>query len=388
MSHYCKSPWMSLFVYDDGKVKSCCAGQWDWGDLKEKSLDEIINDPKVIQLKQDILDGVPNSYCDYCTGCETNSGHSQRMYFHRFEVPEEKLNDTSSFDLIMTDIRWNNLCNLNCAYCDTLWSTSWQKLKGYPIKSIKSRYYDSVIEKVKTNKDNMEAIIMGGGEPLLHKQNVDLLQSLNDDIHIDIMTNLSMDLANSSVYQELTKKTDVNWCVSFENTGDEFEFVRHGAKWEQLLTNLNVIKTNPGHQFMFKPTYNLLCATRMDNLYKLSEELNMPIFWQTLIHPMQLCVANMPKSIIEKCITHLTEFMQSDLWIRYKDNHPSQPDLNFFDSIIKELQDRLNDGTHDASEAVTTFKSWVKDYENKYATDVKKFNELWPEFAELTGDIK
>jgi hypothetical protein len=197
-----------------------------------------------------------------------------------------------------------------------------------------------------------------------------------------------MDLSNSSVYHELTKKTDVNWCVSFENIGDEFEFVRHGAKWEQLLINLNVIKTNPGHQFMFKPTYNLLCATRMHNLYELSAELNMPIFWQTLIHPMQLCVANMPKSVIETCINHLTEFMQSDLWIQYKENHPSQPDLNFFDSVIRELQDKLNDPNHNSDETVTEFRRWVKEYQTKYAADVKKFNELWPEFNELLGDKK
>jgi uncharacterized Fe-S cluster-containing radical SAM superfamily protein len=376
---------MSLFVYDDGKVKSCCAGMWDWGDLKEKSLDEIINDPKVIQLKQDILDGKPNDYCNYCSGCEANSGHSQRFYFHKFKISDEELADPTKFDLRMTDIRWNNLCNLNCAYCDTLWSTTWMKAKGYEIKSIKSRYYDSVLLAVQNNKNVMEAIIMGGGEPLLHKQNVELLQSLDDHIDIDIMTNLSIDLNSSSVYQELKKKVNVNWCISFENLGDEFEFVRHGAKWEQLLTNIATLKTHPTHRFMFKPTYNLLSATRLTELYKLSEEFNIPIFWQTLIHPAQLCVAKLPKHVIQTCLTYLREFTQSEVWNKYKEMHSHQHDLDFFDGIINELQGKLDDASHNGNMAQIQFIEWLDLYENKYATDVRKFTELWPEFASLKG---
>jgi len=387
MSHYCKSPWMSLFVYNDGKVKSCCAGKWDWGDLKENTLDEIINDPKVVQLKQDILDGVPNSYCNYCSECEINSGHSQRGYFDKFDVKEENLKDTEYFGLMMTDIRWNNLCNLNCAYCDEFWSTSWQKLKGnIPIKSIKSRYYDSVLERVQQNRDMMQSIIMGGGEPLLHKQNVELLQSLNDDIMIDIMTNLSMDLGSSSVFAELSKKTNVNWCISLENIGDEFEFVRHGAKWDQMLHNISVIKSNSTHRAMFKPTYNIMSATRLDKLYELAEQFSLPVHWQTLIHPIHLCVAEMPKSIIEKCLNHLVNFKQSDLWKRYESSHKEQPGLNFFDAVIEELQARLADSNHNTDKAVADFKEWLHLYETKYATDVKKFVELWPEFKELIGD--
>lgn len=383
MTHYCKSPWMSLFVYDDGNVKSCCAGQWSWGNLKEQSLIDIINSTKVRQLKQDIINGTPNSYCSYCKGCEDNSGESQRQYFDKFKMSDEKLYDPTVFDLMMVDMRWNNLCNLNCAYCDTMWSTTWQKLKGYPMPDLKTNHYVSVLQLVKDSKDNMEAIIMGGGEPLLHTQNVELLQSLNTDIHIDIMTNLSTNLSHSAVYAELCKKTHVNWCVSFENIGDEFEFVRHGATWERMQKNLQMIKSNPTHTFMLKPTYNLLSATRLRELYNLTNQLGFQIHWQTLIHPNQLCVTEFSRPVRELCLTAIDELFQSNEYKEFLSRTSFSQGEDFFRHVKNEIL--AKNASEDKNTVDNKFRVWLNDYETKYASDVKSFKELWPDLNNLIG---
>lgn len=383
MQHYCKSPWMSLFVYDDGNVKSCCAGQWSWGNLKEQSLMDIINSPKVKQLKQDIINGVPNSYCSYCKGCEDNAGESQRQYFDKFKMDDEKLYNPDVFDLMMVDMRWNNLCNLNCVYCDTMWSTTWQKLKGYPMPDLKTNHYVSVLQLVKDSTDNMQAIIMGGGEPLLHTQNVELLQSLHKDIHIDIMTNLSTNLTHSAVYAELTKKTNVNWCVSFENLGDEFEYVRHGATWERMQRNLAMIKTNPTHTFMLKPTYNLLSATRLKELYDFTNELEFQIHWQTLIHPDQLCVTAFSKPVRDLCLQAIDDLFESNSYKNFVSRTNFSQGEDFFKHVKNEIT--AKNLTDNGTIVDLKFRNWVNEYESKYAADVKKFAELWPE---LDGLVK
>ena len=383
MSHYCKSPWMSLFVYDDGNVKSCCAGQWSWGNLKEQSLMDIINSPKVKQLKQDIINNVPNSYCSYCKGCEDNAGESQRQYFDKFKMTDEKLYNPDVFDLMMVDMRWNNLCNLNCVYCDTMWSTTWQKLKGYPMPDLKTNHYVSVLQLVKDSTDNMEAIIMGGGEPLLHTQNVELLQSLHTDIHIDIMTNLSTNLSHSAVYAELTKKTNVNWCVSFENLGDEFEYVRHGATWERMQRNLEMIKSNPTHSFMLKPTYNLLSATRLIELYQLTNDLGFQIHWQTLIHPDQLCVTDFSRPVRDLCLRSIEELFVSKPYNDFIARTTFNQGESFFNHLKTEIINKnLQENTNNVDKK---FRKWVNEYETKYATNVKKFKDLWPELDHLIG---
>lgn len=366
---------MSLFVYNDGKVKSCCAGQWDWGDLKKNTLEEIVNSPKVVELRKDIAEGRHNSYCDYCKGCEENAGEGQRKYFDKFTMTDEELYNPDLFDLRMVDMRWNNLCNLNCVYCDVLWSTTWQKVKGHAMSDLKTNHYVSVLDMVKTNSNKMEAIIMGGGEPLLHTHNVDLLQSLDKNIDIDIMTNLSTNLKHSAIFAELKEKTNVNWCVSFENVGDQFEFVRHGATWDRMLTNLNLVKDIFGHRRMFKPTYNILCATNLVALYELMNDTNFDVHWQTLIHPQQLNVLNFSAPVLDLCINAIDELFASDAYKKHNENPRCGQDTGFFEHVKKELIDKKNQ-TYKTMDK--EFRAWIATYNKKYASDVKSFEELWP----------
>ena len=384
MAHYCKSPWMSLFVHDDGKVKSCCAGQWDWGDLKTQTLEEILNNPEVVKLRQDILDGIPNSYCSYCAGCEKTSGSSQRAYYiqpDKFHTPESILNDPNAFQLGMIDIRWNNLCQLSCVYCHEMCSTSWAKLKGYPITSIKSNYYSSVIDRVVKDKDNIEAMIMGGGEPLLHKQNVELLQSLNDELPIDIMTNLAMKLDSTSVFTELKNKRNVNWCVSIENVGDRCEYVRHGSSFSQIRENIETILSIPTHTMMLFGTYNIHSATRLQELYALANELKVVVNWQPLITPEELCVNNFSKPVRDLCIEHIEKLFESDEFKQYSTIH-DEFTIERSKTFLTHVADQLRAGT----KAVTIeyidylFREKCRVFETKYKNpNVKTFSELWPE---------
>lgn len=382
MSHYCKSPWMSLFVYNDGKVKSCCAGQWDWGDLKKNTLEEIVNSPKVVELRKDIAEGRHNSYCDYCKGCEENAGEGQRQYFDKFTMTDEELYNPDLFDLRMVDMRWNNLCNLNCVYCDVLWSTTWQKVKGHPMSDLKTNHYTSVLDMVRNNSHKMEAIIMGGGEPLLHTHNVDLLQSLDKNIEIDIMTNLSTNLKHSAIFAELKEKTNVNWCVSFENVGEQFEFVRHGASWERMLTNLNLVKDIPSHRKMFKPTYNILSATNLVLLYELLNEVDFDVHWQTLIHPKQLNVLNFSPAVLDLCIQSIDELLSSEAYKKHNTKPRCGQDKGFFEHVKQEL---ISKKTENYEYMDKEFRDWITTYNQKYAADVKSFEVLWPHIDNVMG---
>lgn len=382
MSKFCASPWMSLFVYNDGMVKSCCAGRGDWGDLKKQTLEEIVNSPKVVKLRQDLLNGVKNSYCELCEECENNSGSSQRDYFQQFNLSNDLISDSKSFDLQMTDIRWNNLCQLNCVYCDPLWSTTWSKLKGIEFQPINNDYHLDVLDAVQKNTDKMQAIILGGGEPLLHKQNVELLQSLSPDIKIDIMTNLSMNLDSSKVFEQLAKKNRVNWCVSFENTGECFEFVRHGAKWDQLNTNLQKIMELKGHEITIKATYNLLSASKLIDLYKFANSIQQQIHWQPLVGPSELNVMYFSKPVLSRLIKEIDDLYESNDYKIYQERH-SVFTKEFLDNYRTSMVQRL---TEEYESIDVTFKNWILIYNKKYASDVKPFSVLWPEIYELLGE--
>jgi hypothetical protein len=130
---------------------------------------------------------------------------------------------------------------------------------------------------------------------------------------------------------------------------------------------------------MLKPTYNLLSATNLTELYKIANELKVPVSWQTLIHPPQLCVNNFSKPVRNFCSNKIKEFLETDVWKEYLTINPHSFGHDFLSFIASELDaDRDESNPSDL-----VFRGWSKEYTTKYAPDVKKFHELWPELDAL-----
>ena len=63
---YCTSPFNSLFIRPNGDVASCCAGSEEWGNLKENSIEEIIHSETAVRVRNNVLNGLEDSYCKWC----------------------------------------------------------------------------------------------------------------------------------------------------------------------------------------------------------------------------------------------------------------------------------------------------------------------------------
>lgn len=371
MKSYCTSPWISLFVHHDNKVKSCCAGKWDWGDLAKTPLDEILNDPKVQKLKSDIRNGVFNSYCSYCKTTEDAGGESQRKYYEQFKVSDDIYNSNDKFELQALDIRWTNLCNLNCVYCNAGWSTTWQKVLNMPLNPMHYDFHDKILDYIEVNGKKVNSVILAGGEPLMHRQNVTLIKNLSDDAKIDVITNLSIKLSSSLVYKELIKKK-VNWTISIDNIGEKFEYVRHGARFNQICENLNIIKNVANFTVMLFPVYNIYNCTRLIEFYNFANEMNLPIHWQMLTQPKFMNVHELSTEIKELAKIEIYKLFDSEIFKKYNELQGYQQGYDFFNNILTNL-DKTNDTKNNE------LKNYINIYQKKYATDVMPFAELWPE---------
>ena len=95
---------------------------------------------------------------------------------------------------------------------------------------------------------------MAGGEPLLMKENLELLELLqktNPNVNLRINTNLSK--TNTRVFDKICEFPNVHWTVSVETMADEFEYIRYGGCWEDFLENLKSIQ-----QLDHKISFNML----------------------------------------------------------------------------------------------------------------------------------
>jgi sulfatase maturation enzyme AslB (radical SAM superfamily) len=368
---YCKAPWTALFLHPNGDVKCCCAGSSEWGNLNNSNLEDLIVSPKVVAIKADIIANIPNEFCRICAESERLSGASQRSYFDQFEISDEQLALSDTFELHSLDIRWNNLCNLNCVYCSKDWSTTWQKYKQVKISSTILPYHEQILAIVSKYSQKIDSIILAGGEPLLQKQNINLLETLKPDTALNVITNFSIDVSKSPVFRLLrSRELNVNWSISMENVGSQFEYVRHGAKWEDLTNNFKLLDSQ--HVMLF-PVFCIYSIDQLVELYEFAVSTQSQVHWQQLIGPPQLNISNFSRPVREYAQTKISALLDHPIMQEYN----LYGEASHFTDFLKYVVVQLNE--EPATECDLKFRTWTAEYEEKYvASDIKSFEELWP----------
>jgi MoaA/NifB/PqqE/SkfB family radical SAM enzyme len=260
-----------------------------------------------------MIEGREPTICSKCFDRERVTGESARTYHRRdFQdvldaIPDitEPDGTCTTMDMKYWDFRFSNLCNFKCRSCGPAYSSAWvpdaTKLgyadqdKVWSIDSVgEQTNYDFLIEQI----DNVRRIYFAGGEPLLMKENLELLKELNPDVNLRINTNLSK--VDTGVFDAVCRFKNVHWTVSAETIEDEFEYIRFGGMWQDFLDNLNTIK-KLDHKISFNIIWFLLnydsVFDYVDYLKRLGFHNNSFIIG-ALLNPDYLNIRHLPKHVL------------------------------------------------------------------------------------------
>jgi uncharacterized Fe-S cluster-containing radical SAM superfamily protein len=243
----------------DGRVKNCIrsdAATGALGNIKDNTIEEILLGPVNITKQTNIINNQPAAGCHTCYNLERGKEGfdiiSDRIFYIReFKKTPLDTYRSNNFDLQTIDVRWTNLCNLACVYCGPDFSSKWANelnvIRSTPTDEQQEKFKEYIFKHAK----NLKHVYLAGGEPLLMKENLELLQKLNPNVNLRINTNLSK--VDTGVFDAVCQFKNVHWTVSAETTEDEFEYIRFGGKWQDFLDNLNIIR-----QLDHKISFNML----------------------------------------------------------------------------------------------------------------------------------
>jgi len=281
---FCMAPWSHTYLSPQSERRMCCASREkaEWAtqyldaDKAEKdssynpgTLKDHWNSEYMKGIRRDLMAGKEIPQCQVCNNKLLNVS-IYRDYFNKTLFPNkideafEKTRDDVYTEMkpISFDYRIKNLCNFKCRMCGDQLSSSWeaerramgdydqeentdfwaQKKNKPAIETFQREVAEKELwEAVKNG--TIEEIYWVGGEPLMWEIHWEIMQYLIDhdlakNVWIRYNTNFSRttykhwDLRNMLPHFKM-----VQICASIDGTGDIVEYVRHGIKWDQWISN-------------------------------------------------------------------------------------------------------------------------------------------------------
>jgi MoaA/NifB/PqqE/SkfB family radical SAM enzyme len=365
---FCPMPWTGMMYNFNGEVKNCIRSAGPLGNIKDQPIDQILVDNNRPRQQQ-IVDQQSVRTCHTCYDLERGKrgfDHiSDRVLYIRElkNIPTDTY-QVGNFDLHTVDVRWTNLCNFACVYCGPEFSSKWStELKIHPkvpdqqqLMDFKNYIYD--------HAGQLKHVYLAGGEPLLMKENLILLEKLNPDANIRINTNLSK--VDTRVFEAICEFPNVHWTVSVETLAQEFEYIRHGGSWTDFLDNLNKIN-QLGHKISFNMLHFLLNYNSVFDCVDFLKDLgfhNNSFVIGALLSPEYLNIRHLPQNVLNSVKSKLQDRIDQKPGYLLEDSYRNMLhyiDIPFEKNIIQSI-DKLSElDQRRGVDSKATFKDLYKD---------------------------
>lgn len=356
---FCPMPWKGLMYNFDGKVKNCIRSAGTIGNIKDNNIQDILHGETNLNTQECMLNDQPGPDCHTCYDLEGGKRAfdiiSDRIFYIR-ELKQEPFDDYThnNHDLKAIDIRWSNLCNFACVYCSSEFSSKWASELKQHIEQPSDQQLDDFKNYIFDNAKKLKHVYLAGGEPLLMKQNQDLLDILleqNPNVNLRINTNLSK--TDTKVFDTVCQFNNVHWTVSVETIGDEFEYIRYGGKWQDFLDNLSTISLTD-HKISFNMLYFLLNYNSLFDTVDFFKDLgyhNNSFIIGALLSPLYLNVRHLPDDVLESIQSKLQERIDNNPGYLLEDSYknllryvaqPFEKDLANSISQLRVMDQRRN----------------------------------------------
>lgn len=237
--NFCSVPWNMFKVDPDGTVNTCVPGTTRLGNIKEDSIQDIVNGPAIKSIRNNLLQDLPDPNCINCIKLENGQfGHLRKMYNQQF-VDRDIDYVNNSFTLSAVDLQWSSTCNLKCVMCWAKQSSAIAQEQHIPILTTSADEVEELTNWIIEQQYSLKEIYISGGEPTLIKHNLRLLQQLDkrNNLLLRINTSLMFNRDNP-IMQQVLQFPNVEITVSTDATHQQFEYIRYGANYAKFLDNL------------------------------------------------------------------------------------------------------------------------------------------------------
>lgn len=299
----------------------------------EKNPGNIFNIPINVLEREMMLMNQRNSSCEQnCWPAEDKGQISVRML--QGGVNKTHCNVYTRPEIL--DITLDTDCRLACIYCCKEYSSTWRneikKFGDYKFSSpstdlvnrftldnkdkiihgltqnqkFQSQRYQQLLDETFRLLETAKEIVITGGEPLLSIKLVDLLKKSAHLEKVKLFSGLGVSSTKlEKILNSVDRLDNIEFTVSAENINSDYEFVRHGATFEQFVKNLAVLDAR-GIKYKFHSTISNLSLFGFNDFYQMFHHRGIEIdfaYTPAFLAPNVLD-ADSKQAIVEKLSMH------------------------------------------------------------------------------------
>ena len=316
-SNVCPLPWTHLEVDVNGSASPCCLYKGTIENYKvyETDLKSIQNSGYMEHLRQQFRDGKRPTGCANCWQ-EEDAGKTSKRQNSIYKMKNSLRDWTvdSEPTLKFIDFKLGNVCNLKCRICGSWSSSKWaqEELDYGPNELARKQLYEGgwpkrhpeFFEDIKNVLGDVEYFEFTGGEPFMIKNHLRILEHCveqgyahKQDIHYN--TN-GTQLPDDATFDLLGKFKRVEVAFSIDDVGEQFEYQRHPAKWQEVNHNIQKWKQkNTGNiDFQICSTINIFNIFSLAKLIMWVRQIDPRYFYvNTCFDPLCFNVQTLPRQI-------------------------------------------------------------------------------------------
>lgn len=274
---FCPAKWNELYLYlNHGNTNSC------HHPIPQPIPRELLANPSVLhntphklEQQQLMIEGKRPEECHMCWHIEDADPDvfSDRIAKSlTWESDIDNLQVDPHYVPKFIEVVFDNLCNLNCSYCDSGQSSSWaSQIKQQPLPLITDyrKLYSTVHIKPGSTKDEfmqawllwwdsirkqVQTLKISGGEPLISPNFWQFFDVLGNapQLKFAINSNLSVKTSYLDRLADVSKNfQSVRISVSIDGKGDKAEYTRKGLDYQLLYSNMHHwCQTTPDNCYM------------------------------------------------------------------------------------------------------------------------------------------
>ena len=225
---FCPLPFISYHLDVRKHRKLCCISK------------HVVSDERLQEIQTSLLDNQPVSECQVCYDKEQLNLLSRRQLQLKdwVKYPDILNSAIESPKVYDYDLRYSNLCNLECQMCNPVDSSAIAQRQGRVFPFFQHE------PDIEINPD-AKRIYLAGGEPFMIKSFSRLLETI-DNKECEIVINTNGTILTDHMLTALDKFTNINFTVSIDGYGALNEKIRKNSGWDNIEHNVDLLAQRYG----------------------------------------------------------------------------------------------------------------------------------------------